>query len=118
VTTPTLPVHALYSHLGTAIATSLGSAWRRSGRHPESLDELVSNPETTRLWSLAVVASSWADDGAARPNGRNQRALGQTFEHHSVHPSARQNHRRIDPIPGKARTCTDDTNRRRHHKPM
>jgi hypothetical protein len=66
VTTPTLPVHALYSHLGTAIATSLGSAWRRSGRHPESLDELVSNPETTRLWSLAVVASSWADDGAAR----------------------------------------------------
>jgi hypothetical protein len=55
---------------------------------------------------------------AAGPNGRNQGALGQTLEHHGVHPRGGQHHGRIDPVTGKACTCTDHTNGGRHHKPM
>ena len=80
---PYLPVHALYSHVVAALATALGSSWRRSGQHPQLLDEQVSAPETTRLWSMSVDSSTWADEGSQRqrdPSGaRTQTAIRVSF---------------------------------------
>lgn len=80
---PYLPVHALYSHLAAALTTALGSSWRRSGKHPQLLEEQVSAPETSRLWSVSVESSTWADEGAQRqrdPSGaRTQTALRVSF---------------------------------------